>query len=255
MIIRIEDEEIILDIKKEEWEESYKRKENFIFYPHEECIKFLNRFVRKKIGAGDKFIDILKTENELKGLDFGCGIGRLSVLLNEFNIKSNGIDISETAILEAKLLAKQHGCEEGTTFQCYDGQKIPFEDGFFDFTISDCVIDSVPFELAQKIVKEIDRVTKSYFYLSVISSNSNSLFCSSTIEADEIIVEENHEKGTIQSFYDIDKIKKLIENTNFKIKWGELITHQNIINSSKTYGRYFIVLEKKQKEKLCTTQK
>ncbi len=31
-----------------QWEESYARQENFIFYPKEEYVKFLNRFVRKK---------------------------------------------------------------------------------------------------------------------------------------------------------------------------------------------------------------
>lgn len=38
------------DIKKQYWEESYKRQENFMFYPKEESVKFLNRFIRKKIG-------------------------------------------------------------------------------------------------------------------------------------------------------------------------------------------------------------
>lgn len=233
-----------MDIKKNEWEESYKRKENYIFYPHEECIKFLNRFIRKKISADGEFIDILKSENELKGMDFGCGIGRLSILLNEFNIKSYGIDVSETAIEQAKILAKKMGYDKNTNFQSYNGQDIPFENDFFDFTVSDCVIDSIPFELAKKLVKEIDRVTKKYFYLSVISSDSDSLFSSGKDNSDEIIVQENHEKGTIQSFYTIDKINELIKGTNFKIKWGELIVHKNIINPSVENGRYYVVLEK-----------
>ena len=36
----------MLDIKKEKWEESYNRGENFIYYPKEEVVKFLNRFIR-----------------------------------------------------------------------------------------------------------------------------------------------------------------------------------------------------------------
>jgi hypothetical protein len=38
------------NLKKEEWDESYNRQENFIFFPKEEVVKFLNRFVRKKWG-------------------------------------------------------------------------------------------------------------------------------------------------------------------------------------------------------------
>lgn len=79
------------EIFKNEWEESYKRHENFIFYPHDEVVKFLNRFVRKRIDI-DEFIDILPMP--LKGLDFGCGIGRQTILMEEFGIEAYGIDIS-----------------------------------------------------------------------------------------------------------------------------------------------------------------
>ena len=47
-----------MDIRKEFWEASYGRFENFMFYPKEEVVKFLNRFVRKRIGL-NKFLDIL----------------------------------------------------------------------------------------------------------------------------------------------------------------------------------------------------
>lgn len=38
------------DIKKQFWEESYARQENHMFYPKEETVKFINRFIRKKTG-------------------------------------------------------------------------------------------------------------------------------------------------------------------------------------------------------------
>ena len=42
-----------METYKEKWEESYDRYENFIFYPKEEYVKFLNRFVRKRIGINE----------------------------------------------------------------------------------------------------------------------------------------------------------------------------------------------------------
>ena len=33
---------------KKNWEASYSRGENFIYYPKEEIVKFLNRFIKKK---------------------------------------------------------------------------------------------------------------------------------------------------------------------------------------------------------------
>ncbi|MFT5917937.1 MAG: hypothetical protein ACI81T_004454, partial [Bacteroidia bacterium] len=32
-------------LKKDKWDQSYARGENFIFFPKEEVVKFLNRFV------------------------------------------------------------------------------------------------------------------------------------------------------------------------------------------------------------------
>lgn len=40
----------MIDIKKEYWEDSYKRQENYMFYPKEETVKFINRFIRKRTG-------------------------------------------------------------------------------------------------------------------------------------------------------------------------------------------------------------
>lgn len=121
------------DIRKQLWEKSYERFENFILYPKEEVVKFLNRFVRKK--TLDGFIDILQSKNNYRGLDLGCGIGRNTILLGEFGLEAYGIDISETAIRYAeKLLTKfigERGKDKITeimvNFQIYDGLNIPFK--------------------------------------------------------------------------------------------------------------------------------
>lgn len=130
--------------------------------------------------------------------------------------------------------------------QVYNGNKIPFDDKFFDFTISESVIDSMTFELAKKLIKEIDRVTKKYFFVSLISSDSNTMFNQldkDNFFVDEVVVEENHEKGTIQSFFDMQKIKEFIKDTTFKISWCEKHIVQDILNGTQ-HGRYYLLLEK-----------
>lgn len=164
-----------MDIKKDKWEQSYERGENAIFYPKEEVVKFLNRFVVKRESV-DKFEQILQSSTKLKGLDFGCGVGRMTVLMHEFGINGYGVDISQNAINSAKNLSKKLGYDLDKYFSVYDGEHLPFDDEFFDFAISDGVMDSLPYELAKKLIKEIDRVSKKYFYLSLISSQSLSLF-------------------------------------------------------------------------------
>lgn len=164
----------------------------------------------------------------------------------EFGIDAYGIDISENAISEAKnvLSAANFNPEK---VSIYDGNNIPFENNFFDFTISEGVIDSLSFALAKKLLKEIERVTKKYFYFSLISSSSISLFNLNLKKSrdfnGEIVVQEEHEFGTIQSFYNIKKIKELIAETKFKIIWGELIENHDFFEKY-SHGRYHLVLEK-----------
>lgn len=237
----------MIDTKKEKWEESYSRKENFMYYPKEEVVKFLNRFVKKRVGT-DSFVQLLESDQELKGLDFGCGIGRMTLLMHEFRIDGYGIDISENAITEAKKLATHFGMQYQNKggVQVYDGRQIPFDDQFFDFAISEGVMDSMPFELAKNLIREVDRVTKKYFFVSLISSDSNTMFNQldqDKLFTDEVEVEENHEKGTIQSFFDMKKIEEFVKDTNFKIKWCEKHVVQDMINSAH-HGRYYLVLEK-----------
>lgn len=46
-----------MDLKKDNWNNSYKNRDNFIFYPHEEIIRFVSKYIRKRIGI-DEFMDL-----------------------------------------------------------------------------------------------------------------------------------------------------------------------------------------------------
>ena len=223
-------------IYKSEWNESYQRHENNIFYPKEEVVKFLNRFVRNKIEK-NTFKDILDTNGKkLQGLDYGCGTGRITKLMDEFEIDSHGIDISDHAIKKAKenypIIKNQ--------FQVINGNKIPYDDSFFDVVICESVIDSMHFDLARVTFKELNRVTKSLLFISFISGDNQKFFRE---YSGEEIVSENHEKGTVQSWYSWSKILNIIEETNFEIIWARLITEESMIDQFKN-GRYYVVLKK-----------
>jgi len=233
------------DLKKNAWENSYQNKDNFIYYPKEETVKFLNRFIKKKLSLTE-YVQNIESKSKLKALDFGCGIGRMTVLLHEFDIDGYGIDISETAVNEAKNVGDYFNFKLDDYVQTYDGERIPFDDNYFDFTISEGVLDSLSFVLAKKLIKEISRVTKKYFYVSLIAYESSSAFediKNKELSNKEIEVGEEHEKGTIQSFFDSDKIDELIKDTDFNVKWCELHTDVNCITNQKL-GRYYIVFEK-----------
>lgn len=170
----------------------------------------------------------------------------------EFGIETQGIDISQVAVDEAKKLytsLAQTTKLAPVEFQTYNGEQIPFDDESFDFSVSYGVLDSLPFTLAKKLVKEIERVSKTYFFVSLIGEDSTSGFSNikEKIFTDEVEVQEAHEKGTIQSFFDYNKIQNLFSHTHFTIIWAEKKASLNLIDNS-TQSRYYIVLKKQHKE-------
>ena len=229
-----------MEIKKQNWDESYSRHENSIFYPKEEVVKFLNRFIRKKIDV-DHFKDLIPKKSKLRALDLGCGIGRQTILFDEFGIEGYGLDISSVAIEEAKKLSKKLGYDMNSRFSTLNKIQIPYEDNFFDLAISDSVLDSMNFSFAKTYLKELERVVKNYVYISLISSHN-------TEEGEDfsgdILVKEKHEEGTIQSYYTPTKINELISETEFEVVFLSLNLEKNLLNNQK-YGRYHVILKNK----------
>ncbi len=233
--------EKVATIKKEQWEDSYARGENYIFETKEQVVKFLNRFVRKKIGPNE-FKDIIDFSQKVKGLDFGCGIGKQSILLQEYGIEAYGTDLSENAIEFAKNLAVKNNMpdlQERLTVS--RSNTLPFKNKELGVVVCDSVLDSMPFDLAVSFVKEFDRVTDGIGYISLISGDCTAY----SREFDqEVIVDGKHENGTIQSYFNWTKVNKLFEGTGFKIIWAALIEESNLLQQGKK-GRYHLVISNK----------
>lgn len=225
-------------LKKDEWDQSYARGENFIFFPKEEVVKFLNRFVRKKDGI-NFHTDILELSTQPKALDLGCGVGRQTVLLQEFGFNSFGVDISQVALDKAKKTSKALGYNMENNFVLIDKIRLPFDDDFFEIAISDSVLDSMNFSFACEYMAELDRTVKSLVYLNLISSDSSGGY-----QAEDVLVEDKHEEGTIQSYYDVNRVKELIKDTRFEIVQLNLNKVENLMNNTLS-ARFNIVLKKK----------
>jgi len=227
-----------VELKKGEWNNSYKNKDNFVFYPHEEIIRFISKYIRKRICI-NQFKDIT---NMTKGLDLGCGIGRHVMYLDDMNFEAYGIDLSDEAINLAKEWCEKLGKHElknrlvvGTV------TNMPYEDNFFDFVISHGVLDSMTFDIAKEAIEDTCRVMKKegLLYFDVVSGCDYEHYR----EYDgEEIVETEHENGTIQSYFNWNKINLLIGD-KFKIKECFLIQRESIISKAKN-SRYHIVAQK-----------
>lgn len=194
---------------RDEWEASYGRGENNILYPQPEVVRFLNRFVAKKV-------DVHNTEQimerpdkaPLRCLDFACGVGVHSILCEEFGVSATGVDISKTAISKAKLHARQKGYEAlSDRFMVVDQDNASFEftDDSFDFSIAESCLDSMYFENARLYFKELVRVSRSKIYFSVMGVNEDT-----QSKPEDVVVKTPLEFNTIQSYYDYSRILELI---------------------------------------------
>ena len=233
--------EIDPDTKIWAWDDSYARRENHVFYPGDEAVRFVSRYIRRT--GLSEFQDVLSDAQGSKVLDVGCGIGRTLVFGTQMGLKMYGTDLSANAVAVAtKWLGSIGEADAGERVVAGDIRSLPWADGFFDHAISDSVLDSMPFQIAQAGMSEIARVVRGggYFYCSLISgdeSGKGPQFCS------ELVVTGVHEQNTIQSYFNKTKIRRLVEPL-FEIVSCAL--HQVRDDSMKTHhGRWHVVARRR----------
>ena len=227
------------DAKVGQWDQSYLRAENHIFYPHENLVKFVNRHVRKRLGV-DRFHDHIhgRDGRELSALDFGCGIGTGVIFLHEFGIKAHGVDISPVSIQIAKAYAASRAMDIADRFSAIEpNQKLPFADGQFDVLVSCGVLDSMPFAAARQNMAELARVTSQCGYISLVAGDYIGFY-------GEREVRTQHEQNTIQSYFNYEKCQELLAGTGLRIQSCELVSSEMYGVADSKVGRYHLVVQK-----------
>jgi SAM-dependent methyltransferase len=227
--------------KKAEWNRSYENHNNFLFYPNEEVIRFVSKFIRKRIGLNESR-DVAPERTTGRMLDLGCGIGRHIIYAHDLGIDVYGIDLSDEAIRVARMWAHMKGMAtpEDRIVQG-DIQKLKWADGFFLFAVSHGVLDSMPFEIARSACIELSRVMSSggLFYCDVISGDDS--YHAREFSGEEVITTE-HEQGTIQLYFNLTKIQSMIAGV-FEINECILVRRENVLSGGYT-SRYHLILRK-----------
>ncbi len=225
-----------------EWDNSYLNRDNFLFYPHEEVIRFVSKYIVKQVGL-DEYQFIHPYNEKPKLLDVGCGIGRHIFYSHRMGLDSYGVDLSNEAITVARQWGRNLNVSdvENKIIQG-DIRNMPWENGSFDYAVSHGVFDSTYFNIARAAFTETARILKNggLFYCDLISgddSNHAREFWG------EEVVETQHEIGTIQMYYNYGKVLELVKD-DFDILEANLIRRENIVSGS-FHSRYHLVLRKK----------
>jgi len=228
--------------QQKQWDKSYNRRENFLFYPHEEIIRFFSKYIRRRIEL-DEFENIFSFKTPPRILDLGCGIGRHIFYANSFGLDAYGIDLSKAAIRTAWEWARREGfLNYREKIKRGDIRKLPYPNKYFNFAISHAVLDSMSFKIAKEAVSELARVMKKdgLFYCDLISGDDSLHFREFD---EEEVVQTSHERGTIQLYFNFAKIRSLMDSL-FDIVECMLIKKESVI-SNQSRARYHLVLRKK----------
>ncbi len=228
--------------RKKEWEKSYNNKDNHLFSPNEEYIRFISKFIRKRVGL-NTFFDIDLSGESSKILDLGCGIGRHVVYCHELGLEVYGIDLSETAISLGRNWGSKLSNPLGEKALVQgDICSLPWKNQYFRYATSHAVLDSMPFDMARAAVVELARVMQpgGLFYCDLISGDNSKHGGEFTGEE---IVETDHENSTVQLYFNRHKINCLFEDL-FEIRELYIVRRENILTSDYT-SRYHIVLFRK----------
>jgi SAM-dependent methyltransferase len=99
-------------------------------------------------------------------LDLGCGTGRHTVYFARRDFKVYGFDVSLTAVKRAKERLRKENLY--ADLRVWDmSNTFPYEDGFFDAVISIRVFHHSRMQTIRKVVREIERVTKTNGFVYV----------------------------------------------------------------------------------------
>jgi 2-polyprenyl-3-methyl-5-hydroxy-6-metoxy-1,4-benzoquinol methylase len=99
-------------------------------------------------------------------LDYGCGVGLLSMLLARHGYTVTGVDISEQFIRSAR---KNFGVLLPITFEVIDGLPLRFSDGSFDSIVTSSVLEHCTG--VDAILLEFKRLLKSKGFLVIETPN------------------------------------------------------------------------------------
>ena len=148
-------------------------------------------------------------------LDFGCGLGRHSILFAKHGFHVSAFDLSEEATVHLKSWAEKEELPVDITNA--DMLKLPYEDNSFDAIFAYHVISHTDSVGIKRIINEISRVLRisGEVFLTLCSKESWSFRNAGYPKLDEntvIKTEEGPEKGVPHFYVDLDDILDLFSN-------------------------------------------
>lgn len=232
-----------------QWDACWEHEESQPWYPDEQVVRFLARYVTRRTGFAPAAVRHLAGEAPA-GLDLGCGKGRHVLLMCELGIRAHGLDVSDVAISFAGSWLKSRGLS--ADLRTGSMGELPYAGASLDFVLSHGVFDHALEAVRAQGTAEVERVLKpgGLFFLSVISERDSAFGQGRKVEENTWLVEEGFERGIPQAFFDSERIRR--EFGRFKTESAVMcesttLEGRSLIGTDKHYqrdSRYYLTLRK-----------
>jgi len=120
---------------------------------------------RRKATVLMKLASSILGASNIKSLDVGCGIANIHRFLGGSLGRLYGVDVSQDAVDRAAR------ANPSVSYKVYGGSRLPFDDSFFDFCYSICVLHHVAPANWLNFLLEMHRVTKTSGLVAIIEHN------------------------------------------------------------------------------------
>ena len=175
-------------------------------------------------------------------MDIGSGTGRHLLYCIENGFFPIGLDISKVALKQCEkfLKSKKYKIDKNYVLINSNSSKINLKDHSIDFLVSHATLDSMSSNEIKKTVDEMFRVMKinSLGYVDVISNKVKRR--GKFLNKFDQLINEKHEKNTIQSYFNLSRIRKIFS----KFKILEVYRVDKVMNNKVLDARYSIIFKK-----------
>jgi SAM-dependent methyltransferase len=147
---------------------------------------------------------VLRDERPKFILDYGCGGGWFSILLQKWGFNFIGMDLSRNMVKNAKIL-----CHEADFVVC-DAMQLPFKESIFDFVIGISILHHLDLKYATDELKRISLVQSAFLFMEPSLLNPLSAF------GRKLFPMEAHTEG--EKPYTPEYLKTAIKGAGFSVE-------------------------------------
>jgi len=159
---RIEERQVVPPTEFDRYADTYSEKINHVLSVWGQEQEF---FTRCKVPFLLEAFDAVRTEQALRVLDVGCGVGLIHPYLAPSVDELHGIDVSQESI----SLAKRNN--PSVQYLAHQGETLPYDDGTFDCAYAIGVVHHLSPKQWQGFISDMVRVVRSNGVVLIIEHN------------------------------------------------------------------------------------